>query len=67
VVEAAYRYARHEPGANVVLFGTGNPAHVEHNVRAILQPPLPEAARRQIEALFGALEGVGLDEANYAR
>ena len=62
LIEAAYRYARHEPGAHVVLFGTGNPAHVEPNVRAILQPPLPQAHRQQIEALFGALEGVGLDE-----
>lgn len=62
VIEAAYRYARHEPGAHVVLFGTGVPEHVEPNVRAILQPPLPEADLKQIEELFGALEGVGLDE-----
>jgi aryl-alcohol dehydrogenase-like predicted oxidoreductase len=64
IIEAAYRYARHEPGAHVVLFGTGNPAHIEPNVRAILGPPLPEAARRQLAELFGALEGVGLDEPN---
>jgi aryl-alcohol dehydrogenase-like predicted oxidoreductase len=62
LIEAAYRYARHEPGANVVLFGTGNPGHVEPNVKAILQPPLAPQHRQQIEALFGALEGVGLDE-----
>jgi aryl-alcohol dehydrogenase-like predicted oxidoreductase len=62
VIEAAYRYARHEPGADVVLFGTGNPDHVEANVRALLQPPLPEAHRQRIAELFGALEGVGLDE-----
>ena len=67
VVEAAYRYARHEPGANVVLFGTGDPAHVEHNVRAILAPPLPEPARRRVEELFGRLEGVGLDESGLPR
>jgi len=62
LIEAAYRYARHEPGANVVLFGTGNPDHVAHNIDAILQPPLPAADRNTIEDLFGALEGVGLDE-----
>ncbi len=67
LIEAAYRYARHEPGANVVLFGTGNPDHVAPNVRAILQPPLPEADRRKIAELFGALEGVGLDEPNIKR
>jgi len=64
IIEAAYRYARHEPGANVVLFGTGNPDHIEPNVRAILQPPLPAADVRKIAELFGTLEGVGLDEVN---
>ncbi len=64
LIEAAYRYARHEPGANVVLFGTGNPDHVEPNVRAILKPPLRESDRATLAELFGALEGVGLDEVN---
>lgn len=64
IIEAAYRYARHEPGANVVLFGTGNPAHVEPNIRAILKPPLRASDRATIAELFGALEGVGLDEVN---
>lgn len=67
IIEAAYRYARHEPGANVVLFGTGNPDHVATNVNAILQPPLPEADRKMLEDLFGALEGVGLDEPKLKR
>lgn len=62
IIEAAYRYARHEPGANVVLFGTGNPDHLAPNINAILQPPLPDADRQKLAALFGALEGVGLDE-----
>lgn len=64
VIEAAYRYARHEPGANVVLFGTGNPAHVKSNIDAILAPPLSPADLRTIDELFGRLEGVGLDEPN---
>lgn len=62
IIEAAYRYARHEPGANVVLFGTSNPAHVEHNIKSILAPPLPHAHAQKINELFGRLEGVGLDE-----
>lgn len=62
LIEAAYRYARHEPGAHVVLFGTGNPAHLAPNINAILQPPLPAADTQKIAELFGALEGVGLDE-----
>lgn len=62
IIEAAYRYARHEPGAHVVLFGTGNPDHLAPNINAILQPPLPVADSQKIAELFGALEGVGLDE-----
>ncbi len=58
---------QHEPGANVMLFGTGNPDHLEHNIRAILQPPLPTVDVQKLAALFGALEGVGLDEANMKR
>jgi aryl-alcohol dehydrogenase-like predicted oxidoreductase len=62
IIEAAYRYSRHEPGADVVLFGTGNPAHVENNINAILQPPLPHDATQKLAEWFGHLEGVGLDE-----
>jgi len=61
IIEAAYRYVRHEPGVDVVLFGTGNPAHVPTNVRSILAPPLPDATVARINELFGGLEGVGLD------
>lgn len=61
VIDAAYRYVRHEPGVDVVLFGTGNPAHLESNIASILRPPLPEAARQQLRHLFEHLEGVGLD------
>lgn len=61
LTEAAYRYARHEPGIDVVLFGTGKPAHVASNVAAILRPPLPPADQARLRELFGGLVGVGLD------
>lgn len=61
VIDAAYRYARHEPGVDTVLFGTGEAAHVEANVASILRPPLPAADRARLAEWFGALEGVGLD------
>lgn len=61
VIDAAYRYARHEPGADVVLFGTGDVAHLKSNVASILKPPLPAADTARLNALFGALEGIGLD------
>jgi len=61
LTDAAYRFARHEPGVDVVLFGTGDRAHVRANVESILKPPLPEADRARLAELFGHLVGVGLD------
>jgi aryl-alcohol dehydrogenase-like predicted oxidoreductase len=62
LVEAAYRYARHEPGVDVVLFGTGDAAHLRSNVASLLKPPLPDADRAKLAALFGHLSGIGLDD-----
>ncbi len=61
VLDAAYRYGRHEPGADVVLFGTGSVAHVKSNIDSILRPPLPETDRRKLRELFGALTAIGLE------
>jgi aryl-alcohol dehydrogenase-like predicted oxidoreductase len=61
MIEAAYRFARHEPGVDVVLFGTGDAAHLRSNVASLLKPPLPEAGRAKLVALFGHLQGIGLD------
>ncbi len=61
MIEAAYRFARHEPGVDVVLFGTGDADHLRTNVASLLKPPLPDADRAKLAALFGHLKGVGLD------
>ena len=61
VIDAAYRYGRHEPGADVVLFGTGDVEHLKSNIESILKPPLPAADVARLNELFSALEGVGLD------
>src|SRR5579864_267108 len=61
MIEAAYRFVRHEPGVDVVLFGTGDAAHLRTNVASLLKPPLPQADRDQLTALFGSLKGIGLD------
>jgi L-galactose dehydrogenase len=58
VVEAAYRFARHEPGADVVLTGTGSIAHLEENVASLSLPPLPDDARARLERLFGTVASV---------
>jgi aryl-alcohol dehydrogenase-like predicted oxidoreductase len=56
IPEAAYRFCRHEPGVHVVLFGTGNPAHLKENVAAILKPALPAPALEKLDKIFGALD-----------
>jgi aryl-alcohol dehydrogenase-like predicted oxidoreductase len=58
VVEAAYRFCRHEPGAHVVLTGTGDPEHLKANVEAILAPPLPPEIRARLETIFGRVDSI---------
>jgi aryl-alcohol dehydrogenase-like predicted oxidoreductase len=61
LIDAAYRFARHEPGIDVVLFGTSSIAHLEANIASILRPALPAADVQKLHDLFGHLVGVGLD------
>ena len=61
LVEAAYRYCRHEPGAHVVLTGTGSVDHLTENVASILAPALPHALLDQLNSLFGAVDSVSGD------
>lgn len=58
VVEAAYRFCRHEPGAQVVLTGTGSLDHLKANIAAIQAPPLPPETAGRLEALFGRVDSV---------
>ncbi len=65
ITDAAYRFVRHEPGVDVVLFGTGDPGHLRSNIASILKPPLPETDRRILARHFGHLVGIGLDPPVY--
>jgi aryl-alcohol dehydrogenase-like predicted oxidoreductase len=67
IPDAAYRFVRHEPGVDVVLFGTGDREHLRTNIASILKPPLPEHDREQLATLFGHLVGVGLDAPHLSR
>ena len=58
VVEAAYRFCRHEPGADVILTGTGDIAHLEANLAAIQGPPLPADVAARLARLFGKVDSV---------
>jgi aryl-alcohol dehydrogenase-like predicted oxidoreductase len=57
-VEAAYRFCRHEPGAHVILTGTGNAEHLKANIAAISGPPLPPDALARLGAIFGRVDSV---------
>jgi aryl-alcohol dehydrogenase-like predicted oxidoreductase len=54
--EAAYRFCRHQAGVDVVLTGTGNPAHLKSNVESIMKPPLPEMVLCKLEEIFGGID-----------
>ena len=54
--DAAYRYCRHEPGADVILTGTGSEAHLLENLASIQGADLPRDARVRLGKLFGKLD-----------
>jgi L-galactose dehydrogenase len=58
IPEAAYRFCRHAQGVDVVLFGTGNPAHLKENIAAILKPPMPHSALKKLDEVFGRLDHI---------
>src|SRR5690606_16077811 len=61
ITEAAYRFAVHEPGVDVVLFGTGDREHLRSNVQSLLKPPLPATEVAKLNEMFGSLVGIGMD------
>jgi aryl-alcohol dehydrogenase-like predicted oxidoreductase len=58
VRDAGYRFCLHEPGADVVLTGTGDPEHLEQNVRSLSGPPLPPEQLERLARLFGEVASV---------
>ena len=61
VTDAAYRFARHSAGVDVVLFGTGSAAHLRANIASLSRPPLPAADLARLLDLFGGVSGLGLE------
>lgn len=58
LVEAAYRFARHEAGADVVLTGTGSVDHLRENLASLSKPPLSQFVMARLEAVFGGIDSV---------
>jgi aryl-alcohol dehydrogenase-like predicted oxidoreductase len=58
VVDAAYRFCRHQPGVNVVLSGTGSADHLKENLASLSKPPLPAAAADKLRKIFARVDCV---------
>lgn len=58
IVDAAYRFCRHEPGIHVVLTGTGNIEHLKENIASLNRGPLPSKMLSRLEELFGQVDSV---------
>jgi aryl-alcohol dehydrogenase-like predicted oxidoreductase len=58
VVQGAYRFCRHEPGAHVILTGTGSVEHLEENVASILAPRLADELSIRLSEIFGRVDSV---------
>jgi L-galactose dehydrogenase len=56
IADAAYKFAVAQPGVSTVLTGTGNIAHLEANVRAVLGPPLPAAKVQRLIDVFAPVQ-----------
>jgi L-galactose dehydrogenase len=58
IVQAAYRFCSHEPGATITLTGTGNEDHLKQNVDSILAGPLPVEISTRLSEIFGRVDSV---------
>ncbi len=61
MTDAAYRYCRHEPGADVILSGTGNVDHLHANIESLLREDLPKPDRIRLETLFARVDDISGD------
>ena len=58
LVEAAYRFVRHEPGIDVTLSGTGSVEHLLANIASTLKPPLDGPVVERLMRLFARVDSV---------
>ena len=61
IIDACYRYARHQRGIDCVLFGTSSIEHLKDNIKSILSRQLSSEIIENIHKYFNHLKGVGLD------
>lgn len=56
IVDAAYRFCRHEPGVHVVLSGTGSADHLQANIESLTKPPMPPPVTARLKEIFGKVD-----------
>ncbi|MHA1106304.1 MAG: aldo/keto reductase [Promethearchaeota archaeon] len=58
LIDAAYRFCRYEPGADVILSGTGDIEHLKANFETFARPPLPEKDLLTLKNIFQNVNSV---------
>lgn len=58
LADAAYRFCLYEPGADVILSGTGNPEHLRANLRSFRRPALSPAISERLRQIFAGIDTV---------
>lgn len=58
LTDAAYRFCRYEPGAHVILSGTGNIDHLRENIESFSRPPLPQENLAELRKIFRNVDSV---------
>jgi aryl-alcohol dehydrogenase-like predicted oxidoreductase len=58
LVDAAYRFARHEPTVDTVLTGTASIEHLKANVESVLKDPLPDEDLAVLRERFGDVDSL---------
>ena len=61
IIDACYRYVRHQQGIDTVLFWTGNIEHLKTNINSILSLKLSDECINKINQYVSHLKGVGRD------
>ncbi len=58
LVEAAYRFVRHEEAVHVTLSGTGNLEHLQENIGTVQKPPLDRDVVLRLQKLFAGVDSI---------
>lgn len=58
LTDAAYRFCIYEPGAHVILSGTGSPEHLRENIESFTRPPLSPSSIQRLKYIFRRVDSI---------